>query len=323
MQLTLQLHVVIRMRNLYKYVFNWIFVVAWLRSISYNKCSSMNSTILKRTLVDLPLDLSEKKELIYADNRDSGDNATMEAGDLISKFIYRGKSDDMPIYVRKLKSSKSFSQSEPRRYRQEFIHLTNDTKNDEFEGDDVSTGKTSSEPEECADDDVSSDDKELGYVSGLKEINILTKEDLAAENNKTKGKVKKPFTGNIDLSYLQKLFKGKDVEKFQEDYIGKKKKKAFKKIRQKLYNEESKLKIFENFQSLDLKSERKLVNLAEKKIKAEEENIRYKIIFPSFYHAVGTITLPFDDLVEPFEAWYAGDLNMSRIDYYYGEHVFL
>ncbi|XP_048583026.1 pro-cathepsin H isoform X2 [Nematostella vectensis] len=44
----------------------------------------------------------------------------------------------------------------------------------------------------------------------------------------------------------------------------------------------------------------------------------YDKIFPRRYHATGILTLPFDDIVEPFEAWFAGDLNMSRIDYYYG-----
>jgi hypothetical protein len=41
--------------------------------------------------------------------------------------------------------------------------------------------------------------------------------------------------------------------------------------------------------------------------------------FPHFYHSNGVIHLPFDDIHEPFEVWYAGDYNMSRIDYYYGK----
>lgn len=44
----------------------------------------------------------------------------------------------------------------------------------------------------------------------------------------------------------------------------------------------------------------------------------YDEYFPRHYHATGLLTLPFDDIVEPFEAWFAGDRNMSRIDYYYG-----
>ena len=52
-----------------------------------------------------------------------------------------------------------------------------------------------------------------------------------------------------------------------------------------------------------------------------EENIKDKIKFPEFYHTQGTISLPFDDIIEPFEAWYAGKYNMSRIDYYYGKWV--
>ena len=45
---------------------------------------------------------------------------------------------------------------------------------------------------------------------------------------------------------------------------------------------------------------------------------RYDGYFPRHYHATGLLTLPFDDIIEPFEAWFAGDKNVSRIDYYYG-----
>ena len=44
----------------------------------------------------------------------------------------------------------------------------------------------------------------------------------------------------------------------------------------------------------------------------------YDKYFPRYYHASGLLSLPFDDIVEPFEAWFAGERNMSRIDYYYG-----
>ena len=47
----------------------------------------------------------------------------------------------------------------------------------------------------------------------------------------------------------------------------------------------------------------------------------YDEYFPRHYHATGLLTLPFDDIVEPFEAWFAGDRNMSRIDYYYGTYL--
>ena len=43
--------------------------------------------------------------------------------------------------------------------------------------------------------------------------------------------------------------------------------------------------------------------------------------FPSIYHATGTITIPSGGIVEPFEAWYAGKYNKSRIDYYGGKEV--
>lgn len=44
----------------------------------------------------------------------------------------------------------------------------------------------------------------------------------------------------------------------------------------------------------------------------------YVEYFPRYYHATGILSLPFDGIVEPFEAWFAGERNMSRIDYYYG-----
>ena len=45
------------------------------------------------------------------------------------------------------------------------------------------------------------------------------------------------------------------------------------------------------------------------------------ISFPHTYHATGVITLPYDGIMEPFEAWYAEKHNMSRIDYYYGKYM--
>ena len=47
-----------------------------------------------------------------------------------------------------------------------------------------------------------------------------------------------------------------------------------------------------------------------------------KINFPEFYHAQGIISLPYDGIIEPFEAWYGGRHKMSRIDYYYGKAQF-
>lgn len=46
----------------------------------------------------------------------------------------------------------------------------------------------------------------------------------------------------------------------------------------------------------------------------------YERYFPKHYHASGLLILPYDRIVEPFEAWFAGDKSMSRIDYYYGKH---
>lgn len=51
---------------------------------------------------------------------------------------------------------------------------------------------------------------------------------------------------------------------------------------------------------------------------------KYNEYFPKHYHASGLLILPYDKIVEPFEAWFAGDQNMSRIDYYYGmiNHIY-
>ena len=48
----------------------------------------------------------------------------------------------------------------------------------------------------------------------------------------------------------------------------------------------------------------------------------YDEYFPRYYHATGILSLPFDGIVEPFEAWFAGARNMSRIDYYYGTYEY-
>lgn len=45
----------------------------------------------------------------------------------------------------------------------------------------------------------------------------------------------------------------------------------------------------------------------------------YDEYFPRYYHATGQLALPFDNIMEPFEAWFAGEHNMSRIDYYGGK----
>ncbi|KAJ7387728.1 hypothetical protein OS493_001071 [Desmophyllum pertusum] len=40
--------------------------------------------------------------------------------------------------------------------------------------------------------------------------------------------------------------------------------------------------------------------------------------FPDDYHTKGVLSLPYGDIVEPFEAWYSKTKKMSRIDYYNG-----
>lgn len=47
------------------------------------------------------------------------------------------------------------------------------------------------------------------------------------------------------------------------------------------------------------------------------------LLLPRRYHATGVVGLPFDEISEPFEAWFAGDFNMSRIDYYNGKGLLL
>ena len=44
-----------------------------------------------------------------------------------------------------------------------------------------------------------------------------------------------------------------------------------------------------------------------------------EIDFPTSYRTTGMISLPLDGIIEPFEAWYSGEHNMSRIDYYNGK----
>ena len=57
-------------------------------------------------------------------------------------------------------------------------------------------------------------------------------------------------------------------------------------------------------------------NINETRTEHEEPDIK----FPKTYHATGLLTLPYDGIMEPFEIWYAENLNMSRIDYYHGEY---
>lgn len=42
--------------------------------------------------------------------------------------------------------------------------------------------------------------------------------------------------------------------------------------------------------------------------------------FPDNYHTKGVLSLPYGDIVEPFEAWYSKTKKMSRIDYYNGKN---
>ena len=44
-----------------------------------------------------------------------------------------------------------------------------------------------------------------------------------------------------------------------------------------------------------------------------------EIVLGKSYYATGLLTLPYDGIMEPFEAWFSQQYNMSRIDYYHGE----
>lgn len=186
------------------------------------------------------------------------------------------------------------------------------------------------EPEECLNDNDNPNDKEEAFSSGVSAIQNLTKEDTnnvvpfdkrvkSGKENKTQETESETIDrDDIDLKFLQELFDGKDVSMFEKNMSDTLRKRFLKSLRNKIYDREAKLKMFEDFENMGIDTEAKLRHLIDEKVHHEEESVRYKVSFPAFYHSVGTITLPIDDLVEPFEAWYAGELNMSRIDYYYG-----
>ena len=57
----------------------------------------------------------------------------------------------------------------------------------------------------------------------------------------------------------------------------------------------------------------------EKQVKRHVLTISEVLHFPDEYHTRGMLSLPYGDIVEPFEAWYSKRKQMSRIDYYNGE----
>lgn len=42
--------------------------------------------------------------------------------------------------------------------------------------------------------------------------------------------------------------------------------------------------------------------------------------WPTKYYAQGTLNLPYAEISEPFSAWYDGNKNSSRIDFYGGSY---
>lgn len=181
---------------------------------------------------------------------------------------------------------------------------------------------------------ISEPDEET-FNSGIHSINQLSKDDKADGKNSNKGKNKKhknketkkkvkheqpkkvnETTNGIDLKYLQDLFQNKDIEEFQKNFTEGLKKASLDNLYKELVTNKKKvLASLRNQSNVTIGDDDSILR---KLVEEERNSERYQINFPLFYHAVGTITLPYDDLVEPFEAWYAGELNMSRIDYYQG-----
>ena len=60
----------------------------------------------------------------------------------------------------------------------------------------------------------------------------------------------------------------------------------------------------------------------EKRVTRHVSTVGEVLQFPDEYHTKGVLSLPYGDIVEPFEAWYSKRKQMSRIDYYNGEDQF-
>lgn len=59
--------------------------------------------------------------------------------------------------------------------------------------------------------------------------------------------------------------------------------------------------------------------LLEKRMTRHVFTVEEILQFPDDYHTKGVLSLPYGDIVEPFEAWYSKTKKMSRIDYYNGK----
>lgn len=58
--------------------------------------------------------------------------------------------------------------------------------------------------------------------------------------------------------------------------------------------------------------------LLEKRMTRHVFTVEEILQFPDDYHTKGVLSLPYGDIVEPFEAWYSKTKKMSKIDYYNG-----
>ena len=56
----------------------------------------------------------------------------------------------------------------------------------------------------------------------------------------------------------------------------------------------------------------------ERRMKGHTYKVEEILQFPDDYHVKGVLSLPYGDVVEPFEAWHSPAHKMSRIDYYHG-----
>ena len=111
-----------------------------------------------------------------------------------------------------------------------------------------------------------------------------------------------------------------DITKNLTDMI---RKAYFDRIKEKIY-QASNYKLYEDLNLLDndFKNQEVIIDSLKGQNSIDRKvNIKDQITFPMFYHSIGSIRLPIDDIEEPFEAWYAALFNMSRIDYYHGKEM--
>ena len=153
--------------------------------------------------------------------------------------------------------------------------------------------------------------------------------------SKRKKSPKKIFRKIRNRNFRESLFKSRNIKLPSRGYrsgnitdrrknLGDKIRKAyFDRIKEKIY-QASNYKLYEDLNLLDnnfKNQEVRIDSLKDQNSIDRKVNIKDQITFPMFYHSIGSIRLPIDDIEEPFEAWYAAVFNMSRIDYYHGKET--